>query len=88
MAYRLILDENVEHEVFYRFKNYRHDVEYVDFVPELEKGTADHPIARYSLGTNRFGVPFSGSGICARYELSILYSPIYQCRDAPASVEP
>lgn len=88
MAYRLILDENVEHGVFHRLKNYGHDVEHVDFVPELGKGTVDHPIARYSLGTDRFGVPFSGSGIRARYELSILHSPIYPCRDTPASVEP
>ena len=45
MAYRLILDENVEHEVFHRLENYGHDVEHVDFVPDLGKGTADHPIA-------------------------------------------
>lgn len=48
MAYRLILDENVEHEVFHRLENYGHDVEHVDFVTEFEEGTADHPIARYS----------------------------------------
>lgn len=47
MAYRLILDENVEQEVFHRIENYGHDVEHVDFVPELGKGAADHPIARY-----------------------------------------
>jgi|SRR6056297_3264837 len=58
MAYRLILDENVEHEVLHRLENYGHDVEHVDFVPELGKGTADHPIARYSLDTNRVIVTY------------------------------
>lgn len=38
MGYRLILDENVEHEVFHRLDNYGHDVEHVDFVTELGKG--------------------------------------------------
>ena len=58
MAYRLILDENVEHEVFHRLANYGHDVEHVDFVPDLGKGTADHPIARYSLDTDRVIVTY------------------------------
>ncbi|WP_318570649.1 DUF5615 family PIN-like protein [Salinigranum marinum] len=58
MAYRLILDENVEREVFHRLENYGHDVEHVDFVPELGKGTADHPIAQYSLDTDRVIVTY------------------------------
>jgi predicted nuclease of predicted toxin-antitoxin system len=58
MAYRLILDENVEHEVFHRLENYGHDVEHVDFVPELGKGTSDRPIARYSLDTDRVIVTY------------------------------
>ena len=58
MAYRLILDENVEHEVLHRLGNYGHDVEHVDFVPELGKGTADRPIARYSLETDRVIVTY------------------------------
>lgn len=58
MAYRLILDENVEHEVFHRLANYGHNVEHVDFVAELGKGTADHPIARYSLDTDRVIVTY------------------------------
>ncbi|SDX34769.1 hypothetical protein SAMN05443574_1349 [Haloarcula vallismortis] len=41
MAYRLVLDENVEHEVLHRLENYGHDAENVDFVPELGKGTAE-----------------------------------------------
>jgi predicted nuclease of predicted toxin-antitoxin system len=53
MVYRLILDENVEHEVYHRLDNYGHDVQHVDFVPELGKGIGDHPIAQYSLDTNR-----------------------------------
>ena len=53
MAYRLILDKNVEHEVFHRLENYEHDVEHVDFVPEPGKRIADYPIAQYSLDTER-----------------------------------
>lgn len=58
MTYRLILDENVEHEVLHRLENYGHDVEHVDFVPELGKGTDDHPIAQYSLDTDRVIVTY------------------------------
>ena len=53
MAYRLLLDENVEHEVGFRLENYGHDVEHVDFVPELGKGVEDECIADYSRSTDR-----------------------------------
>lgn len=58
MPYRLLLDENIEHEVFHRLENYGHDVEHVDFVPELGKGAADRPIATYSLDTDRVIVTY------------------------------
>jgi predicted nuclease of predicted toxin-antitoxin system len=58
MAYDLILDENVEHEVYYRLENYGHNVEHVDFVPELGKGISDHPIAQYSRETDRVIVTY------------------------------
>lgn len=58
MVYRLVLDENVEHEVLHRLENYGHDVEHVDFVPELGKGTSDHPIARYSRDNDRVIVTY------------------------------
>lgn len=58
MGYRLVLDENLEHEVMHRLENYGHDVEHVDFVPELGKGAADHPIAEYSLDTDRVIVTY------------------------------
>lgn len=58
MAYRLILDENVEHEVFHRLENYGHDVKHVDFVSELGKGTEDYPIAQYSHDTDRVIVTY------------------------------
>lgn len=51
--YRLVLDENVEHEVFHRLENYGHDVEHADFVSELGKGAGDLTIAAYSLATDR-----------------------------------
>lgn len=58
MVYRLLLDENVEHEVYHRLENYGHDVEHVDFVPELGKGTTDRSIARYSDDTGRVIVTY------------------------------
>lgn len=58
MVYRLLLDENVEHEVYYRLENYGHDVEHVGFVSELGKGTDDYPIARYSHKTSRIIVTY------------------------------
>lgn len=58
MVYRLILDENVEHEALHRLENYGHDVEHVDFVPALGKGTGDYPIAQYSLDTDRVIVTY------------------------------
>ncbi len=58
MSYRLILDENVEHEVLHRLENDGHDVEHVEFVSELGKGIDDHPIARYSLTTDRIIVTY------------------------------
>jgi hypothetical protein len=53
MRYRLILDENVEHEFFHRLNNYGHDIEHVDFVSEPGKRTTDYPIAQYSQDTGR-----------------------------------
>jgi hypothetical protein len=51
MGYRLLLDEHLEHEVIARLDD--HDVEHVDFVPELGKGSDDEALARYSLATDR-----------------------------------
>lgn len=85
MAYRLILDENVEHEVLHRLENYGHDVEHVDFVPELGKGTADHPIARYSLDANRVIVTYDDD-----FALEVdegLYRAVLYFDDATLSVE-
>lgn len=53
MGYRLLLDENVENRVQHRLRNLGHDVEHVDFVPELGKGSTDADIAAYSLETDR-----------------------------------
>lgn len=58
MTYRLILDENVEHEVLHRLENYGHDVKHVDSVSALGKGTDDNPIAQYSLDTDRVIVTY------------------------------
>ncbi len=53
MAYRLLLDENVEHEVSERLERLGHDVEHVDFVTGLGKGVDDEHVARYSRETER-----------------------------------
>jgi hypothetical protein len=37
MAYRLVLDENVEHEVRHRLQNYGHDAVHVEEVSDLGK---------------------------------------------------
>jgi predicted nuclease of predicted toxin-antitoxin system len=51
--FRLIADENVPYSIVYRLEHYGHDVEHVDFVTSLGKGTNDEPIARYSIETDR-----------------------------------
>ena len=53
MVYRLLLDENVEHEVGHRLENYGHDIEHTDFIPELGKGTDDFSLAKYARETDR-----------------------------------
>jgi predicted nuclease of predicted toxin-antitoxin system len=58
MAYRLLLDENIEHEILHRLENYGHDVEHVDFVPELGKGTADTALGAYSKQADRVIVTY------------------------------
>lgn len=57
-AYRLILDESVEHQVLHRLENAGHDVEHVEFVPELGKGVSDTVVAEYSLTEDRFVVTY------------------------------
>lgn len=58
MVYRFVLDENVEHEVGHRLRNYGHDIKHVDSVPSLGKGIADDSIAEYSLDTDRVIVTY------------------------------
>lgn len=53
MAYRLLFDENIEHEVRHRLENYGHDAEHVDYGPNLGKGIGNTSIAEYSLCENR-----------------------------------
>lgn len=53
MSYRLLLDENIEHEVAGRLEAEGHDIEHVDSVPELGKGASDSDLAAYSLAADR-----------------------------------
>lgn len=48
MTVRFLLDENVEHRVRHRLDKYGYDVEHVEFVAGLGKGSADTTIAEYS----------------------------------------
>jgi predicted nuclease of predicted toxin-antitoxin system len=84
MVYRLILDENVEYEVLHRLENYGHDVEHVDFVPDLGKGTVDHLIARYSLDTDRAIVTYDDDFVLEVDEDS--YRAVLYLNDATLSV--
>lgn len=51
--YRLLLDEHIGHVARDRLRNDGHDVDHVDFVPTLGKGTTDEDIAEYSIATER-----------------------------------
>ena len=53
MNFRVLADENVDQRVVHRLRHYGIDVEHVDFVPALGKGTSDEAIAQYSLSSNR-----------------------------------
>lgn len=53
MAYRLLLDENIEREVGRRLTAAGHDVRHIDEVPELGKGSDDNGIASYSRSSER-----------------------------------
>ena len=85
MVYRLILDENVEHEVFHRLENYGHDVEHVDFVSELGKGTDDYPIAQYSSDTDRVIVTYDDDFVLKVDEAD--YRAVLYIHDARLSVK-
>jgi len=58
MGYRLLLDENVEYEVSQRLEHLGHDVEHVESIPSLGKGTVDMSIAEYSRKTSRIVVTY------------------------------
>lgn len=85
MAYRLILNKNIEYEVRHRLDNYGHDVEHVDFVSELGKGTADHPIAQYSLDTDRVIVTYDDDFVLEMDDGT--YRAVLYFDDATLSVE-
>jgi predicted nuclease of predicted toxin-antitoxin system len=85
MSYRLILDENVEHEVLHRLENYGHDVEHVDFISELGKGTGDYSIAQYSLDTDRVIVTYDDDFVLEVAEDD--YRAVLYVTDATLSVK-
>lgn len=48
MSVPVLLDENMEHEVLYRLRNYGHEVEHIDRHAQLDKGADDRQLAAYS----------------------------------------
>lgn len=55
---RLLLDENVEHEVYHRLRNYGHDVAHVDLSDGVSKGDRDTDLAAFSLAETRVVVTY------------------------------
>ena len=45
---RLLLDENIEHEVYHRLENYGHELLHVEVSDELDKGDTDERLAEIS----------------------------------------
>jgi predicted nuclease of predicted toxin-antitoxin system len=54
----VLLDENIEHEVLYRLRNYGHTVEHIDLHSELRKGVSDHKLAQYSRSNDTLIVTY------------------------------
>lgn len=57
-TYRLLLDEGIEDEVTHRLSAQGHDVEHVDSVSELGKGSTDEDVGVYSIETDRLVVTY------------------------------
>jgi predicted nuclease of predicted toxin-antitoxin system len=55
---RLLLDENLEHEVYHRLVNFGHDVIHVEVSDGLAKGLSDPDIAAVSLDESRVIVTY------------------------------
>lgn len=49
MSVPLLLDENIEHEVYHRLERDGYEVAHVDFHSEFQKGADDETLAAYSL---------------------------------------
>jgi predicted nuclease of predicted toxin-antitoxin system len=58
MGYRLLLDEHLEQETYDRLEDAGHDVEHVDCVPSLGKGSSDVALARYGESSDRIIVTY------------------------------
>jgi predicted nuclease of predicted toxin-antitoxin system len=55
---RLLLDENLEHEVYHRLVNFGHGVVHVEVSDGLAKGLSDPDIAAASLNESRVIVTY------------------------------
>lgn len=57
-SFRLLLDESMEHSLLGRLTAAGHDVEHVELVPALGKGSRDTALCRRSRNHNRFIVTY------------------------------
>lgn len=99
MAFRLLLDENLEHELRHRLESLGHDVEHVDEARELGKGAEDETIVRYAADTDRIlcthdddfvtgPVPTDSSGIVFLPDQTMSSREIATALDAVAATYP
>lgn len=99
MTFRLLLDENLEHELRHRLESLGHDVEHVDEASELGKGAEDQTIARYAADTDRIlcthdddfvtgPVPTDSSGIVFLPDQTMSSREIASAIDAVAAAYP
>ena len=49
MGPTILLDENLEHEILHRLRNYGYEAEHIDLHENLQKGDEDETLAQYSL---------------------------------------
>lgn len=87
MTYRLLLDENVERAVAHKLRNYGHDVEHVDELQKLGKGTTDTVLASYTRQDQRLLVTYDDDFV-TEFSPQELYAVLFVSNDnvSPAAV--
>jgi predicted nuclease of predicted toxin-antitoxin system len=78
MTGRLLLDENVERVLCHRLRDAGYDVEHVEGVPALGKGSPDVDISAYALESNRVLLTYDDdfvTNVPADDRCEVLYVP-------------